>query len=467
MGAIITPPAGLLPAPVGPSVSEASSERRIYSVSELNYLIRDLLEQSLPRVWIEAELSNFRRPGAHWYFSLKDADAQLRCAMFRGNNVHVRPVPADGDQVLVRGKISLYGARGDMQLIVEHMEPAGEGALRREFERLKAQLQAEGLFDEALKRPLPALPQAIGVVTSATGAALQDILSTLQRRYRLADVYLYPSAVQGDEAAPALRKALQELPKLAPVEVIILARGGGSLEDLWPFNDEALARAIRACPVPVISGVGHEIDFSISDFAADHRAPTPTAAAELVAPAQSELWARVELLVQRMTQREQLRMTQGRQNLLGLERRLQRQAPERQLQRDQQRLDEQMERLQRSWSRHLQAARGTLHGWAERLRLQQPQRQLARDQQRWNLLHDRLRRAGRTLSQHQRGDWRALNAQLQGYSPTAPLQRGYALVRDADGRLLRDTTQTSPGAQLQIRLARGQLSAEVRDISED
>lgn len=467
MGAIITPPAGLLPAPVGPSVSEASSERRIYSVSELNYLIRELLEQSLPRVWIEAELSNFRRPGAHWYFSLKDADAQLRCAMFRGNNVHVRPVPVDGDQVLVRGKISLYGARGDMQLIVEHMEPAGEGALRREFERLKAQLQAEGLFDEALKRPLPARPQGIGVITSATGAALQDILSTLQRRYRLADVYLYPSAVQGAEAAPALCQALTKLPSMAPVDVIILARGGGSLEDLWPFNDETLARAIRACPVPVISGVGHEIDFSISDLAADHRAPTPTAAAELVAPAQSELRAQIDLLLQRMTQREQLRLTQGRQGLLGLNQRLLRQAPERQLQRDQQRLDEQIERLQRSGMRRLNDARSSLRGWTERLRLQQPQRQLAHDRQRFLQLQERLRRAGRLLAQKHLSDWRALSAQLQGYSPEAVLQRGYALVRDADGRLLRDASKTTPGAQLKIRLARGAVSAEVRETSTD
>jgi exodeoxyribonuclease VII large subunit len=226
--------------------------RQVYSVSEVADILRGLLEDALPSIWVQGELSNFRNPSGHWYFTLKDEQAQLRCAMFKGQNHLVKPQPRNGDAVLARGRLTYYGRGGDAQLVVEHLEPAGEGALLRAFEDLKKRLAAEGLFDEAVKRPLPAAPRGIGIITSSTGAALQDMLSTLRRRYPLGCVWLHAVPVQGDAACPAIVRALTELPRRAPVDVIILARGGGSLEDLWCFNHESLARAIRACAVPVV-----------------------------------------------------------------------------------------------------------------------------------------------------------------------------------------------------------------------
>jgi len=297
--------------------------RQIYQVSELAELLRSLLEDALPALWVEGELSNFRNPSGHWYFTLKDERAQIRCAMFKGKNYLVRPTPKDGDHVRVRGQISFYEGRGDLQLIVEHLEPAGEGALLRAFEQLKAKLAAEGLFDEKLKRPIPEVPRGIGIVTSPTAAALQDILTTLRRRFPLGSVYVYSVPVQGDGAAPAIVQALDALPRRAPVDVIVLARGGGSLEDLWCFNDESIARAIRACAVPVVTGIGHEIDFTIADFAADLRAPTPTGAAERVSP-DADAWRdRIDQLGERLERAHPGRwLQQGLQRLDGLWERL-------------------------------------------------------------------------------------------------------------------------------------------------
>lgn len=433
-------------------------------MSELNHLIGDLLEQSLPRIWLEAEVSNLRRPGAHWYFSLKDADAQLRCAMFRGANIHVHPVPKDGDQVLVRGKIALYGARGDLQMIVEHLEPAGEGALRQQFEALKARLQAEGLFDESRKRPLPALPRRIGVITSATGAALQDMLSTWQRRYRLAEIVVFPALVQGDAAAAALTRAVQAFPAQADLDVLILARGGGSLEDLWAFNDEALARAIRACPVPVVSGVGHEIDFSIADFAADRRAPTPTAAAELVAPDQTELGLAVDAMRHRLQRLILQHQQQQALNWQQLTQRLQRQNPQRGLQRDQQRLDEQRERLQRAWRSVVRHRRQQLQAAGQFLSALQPQRALRAQGLRLDQTQQRLHSAVHQQLRDHRQRLNYLQAQLRSYSAQATLQRGYALVTDADGRLVRSSQELSVNQSLSLRLAQGQAVVTVQRL---
>src|SRR5947209_839867 len=257
----------------------AEPGRTVYSVSRLNREVRALLERGLGVVWVEGELSNLSQPASgHWYFSLKDRDAQLRCAMFRMQNSLVGFTPRAGTQVLVRGRISVYEARGEYQLIVEHLEEAGIGALRREFERLKAKLAAEGLFALECKRSLPRFPQRIGVITSPSGAALRDILHILARRFPPAAVLVYPTAVQGAAAAPALVAALETASGRAEVDVLILARGGGSLEDLWAYNDERVARAIYASRLPIVSGVGHEIDFTIADFVADARAPTPSAA---------------------------------------------------------------------------------------------------------------------------------------------------------------------------------------------
>src|SRR5215469_10547213 len=259
--------------------------RHILTPSTLNRLVRGLLEDALPLVWIEGELSNVARPASgHLYFTLKDSGAQVRCAMFKPKTNALRFKPADGMHVLMRARVGLYEPRGEFQLVAEHMEPAGEGALQREFERLKAQLDAEGLFDPARKRALPRFARRIGVITSATGAAIRDVLSVLSRRWPLVEVDVLPVPVQGREAPPAIVSMLRKAAASKRYDVLLLTRGGGSLEDLWAFNDEQVARAIHACPVPVVSAVGHEIDFSIADFVADLRAPTPSAAAELLAP---------------------------------------------------------------------------------------------------------------------------------------------------------------------------------------
>lgn len=397
-----------------------SPTRTVYQVSELNEILRGLLEDSLPRLWVQGEISNFSRPASgHWYFTLKDDRSQMRCAMFKGANFHVRPQPKDGDQVLVRGQVTLYPARGDLQLICEHMEPAGEGALLRAFEQLKARLAAEGLFDEKLKRPLPPVPRAIGVITSATGAAIQDILTTLSRRFPLGQIVLLPVPVQGAEAAPAIVKALATLPKRASVDVIILARGGGSLEDLWAFNEEAVARAIRACVVPVVSGVGHEIDFTIADFAADLRAPTPTAAAELVSPDVAD-WMRQ---LRRLTQELADGVTYS--------------------------LADRSERLQRAESR---------------IQLLHPGRRLNEAAQRLDELSARLAQAHRHGLERLRIRWQSAQSLLHSLSPRAVLERGYAVARTHSGEVVVDASKLAAGETLEILFARGDIEAEVKTV---
>ena len=267
-----------------------SAEREVFSPSALVRLARDLIEQRFPLIWIEGEISNFARAtSGHLYFSLKDAQAQVRCAMFKPKSTFLRFKPGDGMRVLARARVSLYEARGEFQLIVEHLEESGEGALLREFEQLKARLAAEGLFDAARKRPLPKLPRRIGVITSPTGAAVRDVLSVIARRFPLAEIEILPVPVQGKDAPAAIVAMLNAASRAHRHDVLLLTRGGGSLEDLWAFNDETVARAIRACALPVVSAIGHEVDFTIADFAADLRAPTPSAAAELLVPDAGEL----------------------------------------------------------------------------------------------------------------------------------------------------------------------------------
>ncbi|HKL78459.1 MAG TPA: exodeoxyribonuclease VII large subunit, partial [Gammaproteobacteria bacterium] len=279
----------------------AESDLPVYTVSRLNHEARGLLESGFPLLWIEGELSNLSRPSSgHMYFTLKDEQAQVRCAMFRGRNRLLRFKPADGTKVLIRAQVSLYVARGEFQLIVEHMEEAGEGALQRAFEELKRKLAAEGLFADELKRPLPTFPRQVGVITSATGAAVRDVLTTLRRRFPALPVVVYPVPVQGQAAAPAIAEALATANRRAECDVLILTRGGGSLEDLWSFNEPEVARAIRTSDLPVVVGVGHEVDVTIADFAADVRAPTPSAAAELVVPDAREWLATLDRLRRRL-----------------------------------------------------------------------------------------------------------------------------------------------------------------------
>lgn len=436
--------------------------RTVYAVSALADILRGLLEDSLPAVWVSGEISNFSRPASgHWYFTLKDDRAQLRCAMFKNANYYVRPQPKDGDAVLVRAKVGIYPARGELQMIVEHLEAAGTGALLRAFEQLKARLADEGLFDAALKRPLPAVPRVIGVITSGTGAALQDILNALARRWPLATVALYPVPVQGSQAPPAIVRALRELPERAPADVILLARGGGSLEDLWAFNDEAVARAIRACPVPVVSGVGHEIDFTIADFAADVRAATPTAAAELVTPDIAERYGRIDSLDIQLIGLVQRRLQLAREQFLQQAGRLQRLHPGRQLQERAQRLDELDQRLRHAMQMRLQAKREALHLRSRRFESAAPLARVLQWQERLRLLADRLQRASRDVLTTRTARLRQAEALLNSLNPSAVLQRGYALAIAADGRVLHSGDELAIGDRVTVRLADGGFEAEV------
>ena len=299
-----------------PAPSDNATPRHVLTPSSLNRLVRDLLGDALPQVWIEGELSNVAKPASgHLYFTLKDSGAQVRCAMFKLKASALRFRPVDGMQVLLRAKVGLYEPRGEFQLVAEYMEPAGEGALQREFEQLKARLDAEGLFDPARKRALPAYARRIGVITSATGAAVRDVLSVLARRWPLADVEILPVPVQGREAPPAIVAMLRKASASARYDVLLLTRGGGSLEDLWAFNDEAVARAVHASAVPVVSAVGHEIDFSIADFVADLRAPTPSAAAELLVPDAVAVGHHLRQLQQRLATLEQRRLQANAQRV--------------------------------------------------------------------------------------------------------------------------------------------------------
>ncbi len=440
----------------------------VYSVSRLNREARILLEGGLPLLWVMGEISNFSQPSSgHWYFTLKDAQAQVRCAMFRNRNQGLGLRPQNGMQVQARVRVSLYEPRGEFQLIAEQMQPAGEGALRLAFEALKARLAAEGLFDASLKRPLPAYPHSIGVITSPTGAALRDILHVLNRRYPLARVVLYPVPVQGVDAAPQIVQALQLAGERAECDVLILARGGGSLEDLWAFNEEIVARAVRACPLPVVSGVGHEIDFTIADFVADLRAPTPSAAAESVVPDGSDLLRRFDQYQQRLSTLARHRLERAGTRLNQLEHRLAQCHPEQRLQRQRQRLDESEMRLQRAVGYRLESAGHRLAGartrlWAERphLRLKHAQERLERIQHSLGSSIDRhLIERSRQLA--------ALGRALAAVSPLGTLERGYAIVRRvSDQRVVQDAAQAPVGTRLRVRLHHGQLTCQVEDVSD-
>jgi exodeoxyribonuclease VII large subunit len=423
-----------------PASDLTSSTTPTYKVSELAEIVRALLDDMLPSVWVEGEISNFSRPASgHWYFTLKDAQAQLRCAMFKNRNHYIRPIPKEGDRVRVRAKLDFYPGRGDLQLICEALEPAGEGALLAALERLKKKLSAEGLFDSTAKRVLPERPRHIGVITSATGAAVQDIRATLARRWPFATLWLWPVPVQGVEAAPAIIKALQGLPTMAPVEVVILARGGGALEDLMAFNDEALVRAVRACAVPVVTGVGHEVDFTLADFASDLRAPTPTGAAEQVTP-KLEDWILHAAETHEALQAAMAEHLQGlRERLTTHSARLHNLHPGRRVQERQQRLDDLTQRMGLAAQRPLALHRQRLNGLAQRLLAGSPQR-LAQQRARLNALH----------------------AQLTALSPTAVLARGYALALTADGHIATDAALLHAGDALRVQLARGTVQTVVQ-----
>ncbi len=438
--------------------------RHVLTPSTLNRLVRDLLGDALPLVWIEGELSNVARPSSgHLYFTLKDSSAQVRCAMFKPRAGSLRFRPVDGVQVLLRARVGLYEPRGEFQLVAESMELAGEGALQREFEQLKARLDAEGLFAPARKRALPLHARRIGVITSPTGAAVRDVLSVLARRWPLAEVEVLPVPVQGREAPPAIVSMLRRASASGRYDVLLLTRGGGSLEDLWAFNDESVARAIHASAVPVVSAVGHEIDFSIADFVADLRAPTPSAAAELLVPDAVAVTRHLQQLQQRLHTLQQRQLQGQAQRVDHLLTRLQAQRPQARLARDRERLLHLQRRLaavllDQGQRRHLRLQRvhARLLAQHPRLRLPLLARRLAEQDQ-------RLRRALVLTLERDRTALRHAMRALHAVSPSATLERGYAIVFDAAGNVLRSTAAVSPGERLRVRLADGELPLQVLD----
>ncbi|QEY61515.1 exodeoxyribonuclease VII large subunit [Metapseudomonas lalkuanensis] len=436
-------------------------DREVLTVSQLNQRARHLLEDVFPQVWVEGEISNLARPASgHLYFTLKDAQAQVRCALFRQNAQRVRQALRDGLAVRVRGKVSLFEGRGDYQLIADAVEPAGDGALRLAFEALKEKLAAEGLFATERKQPLPAHPQRIGIVSSPTGAVIRDIISVFRRRAPQVQLTLIPTAVQGREATAQIVRALA-LADAQGFDALILARGGGSLEDLWCFNEEAVARAVAACKTPIVSAVGHETDVSISDFVADVRAPTPSAAAELLAPDASELQQRLDSLHRRLVLRMREHLTRERLRLDGLFRRLRH--PGERLRQQAQRLDDLDMRLRRAFERQLQVRHERLARLDTRLAAQHPGRSLALLRQRLDSLAERLPRAAREAIKDRRQKLDALAQTLHVVSPLATLGRGYSILLDERGQAIRAASQTRPGQRLKARLAEGELDVRVED----
>ncbi len=393
--------------------------RASWSVTDLTRYLKDLLssDELLQDVWVQGEVSNFSRPASgHIYFTVKDSTASLRCVMWRSSATYQKFMPRDGDAIEVHGYISIYELGGQYQLYADTFRPAGEGALYQEFLRLKAMLEAEGLFAPERKRPIPAKPARIGIVTSPTGAALQDMLNTFRRRYPLVEVVLAPTPVQGDEAPPRIIAALQAVAQLAHPDVIILARGGGSIEDLWAFNDERVARAIAASPVPVITGVGHETDFTIADFVADLRAPTPTAAAELATPNQADLRLDLAELGERLFRLVTAFTGELRWAFKDLQNQLEKNSPLGQVQSSSQRVDELERRLGAAAAHLLQVARINLTG----------------------------------LAQH-----------MAALSPQAVLERGYAIVTNRAGATISRKLQVSPGESLSVQVSDGDFDVYV------
>lgn len=443
----------------------------VISVSELNRRSKRILETQFPMIWVEGEISNFASPGSgHWYFSLKDSKAQVRCAMFRNRNIYQSAVPRNGDHVTLRARVSLYEGRGEFQLIVEHLEAAGEGALRQAFEKLKQQLFSEGLFGEEFKQDLPGFPQHIGVITSPTGAAIRDILTVFKRRFPAIRVSIFPVAVQGESAAAEIADAIEMANHYQdsleePLDALIVGRGGGSLEDLQAFNSELVARAIFQSEIPIVSAVGHEVDVTISDFVADARAATPSAAAEMLSPDQKE-WHATFLSYETLLGNLALRkLAEQQQSLLWLRKRLRH--PGSRLQEQAQRLDDIELHLGNAIHKRLLQERNHLAKKTASLHQQSPQHRLAQAQQKTNALLLRIKRASQqklvTLRQQL-----ASNVQLlESVSPLATVQRGYAIVMNQQQAIVRDVNQLQPGDKIQTHLANGSLDCTVDAISNE
>lgn len=437
------------------------SEPHIFTVARLNAEVRQMLEQGFGTVWLMGEISNFSAPSSgHWYFTLKDEHAQIKAAMFRTSNQRVRVRPQNGMQVLVRAKLTVYEPRGDYQLIVEHMEDAGAGLLQQRYEQLKQRLAAAGLFASDSKQPLPGNIRRIGIITSPTGAAIRDILAVLQRRDPSIEVIVYPSAVQGQAATAELLAMLQRAIERNEVDVLIMARGGGSLEDLWCFNDEQLAYALHSCPIPTISAIGHEVDFTICDFVADLRAPTPSAAAELVSQDQRQWLQQLHQQRQRLSASWQRYQRSQQQQLQALQQRLQLQDPQRRMQVNSQRLDELSGRIQHAMVRTLQQQQQQLLQYQQRLQRVHPERRLTPAQQQLSQLQQRLQRLIAEQRKQRQQQVQTVLQQLHLVSPLQTIARGYAVVTNAQQQVIRQPQQLKTDEVFQVRVAGGNFNAK-------
>lgn len=442
------------------NTQNANSQNTVFSVESLNRQIRQMIEGELGLVWVQGEISNFKaHTSGHFYFSLKDSKSQVSAVMFRGYNSRLRFKPVDGLEVLVRGKVSVYEPRGSYQIVCETMEPVGAGALQKAFEQLKEKLKTEGLFDSARKRPLPPFPKHVAMVTSPTGAAIKDMLNVLNRRNKSVKITLVPTIVQGDEAPAQIVEAMKKAFLLPDLDVIILGRGGGSMEDLWAFNNEALARIIAASPVPVISAVGHEIDFTISDFVADLRAPTPSAAAELVAKNTVEVEQRLRSQTKMLETAINKILKFEIQKVRSLSSRLI--DPKRKLQDLIFRNDELLSRLIQASNQFFSRRRMELH--LAREKMIDPQQVVERKKAKLNLLEVRLQNNTQRFLERHKSQLKQYMSILESLSPLKVVERGYSMT-SKNGELVKSTNQLKVKDIVQVQLMQGKFSAQVTEI---
>ena len=444
-----------------------NNQNNIYSVSSLNLSVANLLEQEFAWIWVEGEISNLAQPtSGHIYFSLKDHSAQVSCAMFKGRNRSLKFQPENGNQVLLRAKVSLYQPRGNYQLIVDRMEEAGDGALRRQFEQLKIKLAGEGLFDETAKQEIPELPEGIAIITSKTGAAIHDVVSVINRRFPSIPVKLLPVPVQGAESAPAIVRAIKLIGEhvtngLLKCDVILLVRGGGSLEDLWSFNDESVARAIHDCPVPIVCGVGHEVDVTIADYVADVRAATPTAAAETVTPDQSTWLQSFDWYQQRLQQLVKDKIGRHQEKVQWIHRRLQQQHPETQLLRSRQRSNELIKRLIRNTRFMLEFRQNKLATNKTKLYAQNPMLLLKQNRQSAQFLQTRMQQATLNLLTQKKSLLSNAARTLHAISPLQTLERGYSITLNDKEVAIHSVKQIKPDDKIKTRLFDGHVFSTV------
>jgi exodeoxyribonuclease VII large subunit len=451
---------------LGFAFEEPRRARSVFSVSDLVGKMRELAESEFGDVWIEGEISNLRpAPSGHVYFTLKDANAQLPVVLFRRQAMLLRFRPQDGQRVLARGKVSVYEQRGQLQLVAETIEPVGAGSLQLAFEQLKEKLKAEGLFDAERKQPLPAFPRSVAIVTSPTGAAIRDFLNIVGRRNAGLNVLLYPVSVQGDSAPGEIAAAIEELNRAQMADLIVLARGGGSLEDLAAFNSERVAREIASSRLPVVSAIGHETDFTIADFVADLRAPTPSAAAELITESQHKVAEEVAALIHRLDRAARFQLLQARQRLAQVSVVRAEARVQSVLHRYEQRLDDLSQRAENAMAEKLRALRRQTEALAAAVLRRDPRQKLSQARERLIDQRTRLERAFAADLHQLSARWRALDARLHALSPLAVLERGYALVLDSQGAVIRSTAKLTPGAEIATRLADGSFTSRVETIA--